>query len=100
MTSDASSSGNEGGRAEAGKRRRHDDKTADDDDNDGEERRRLPLGEWIVERMHFSWFTCTQSTGGIAILLSECPKQFAGLQTIGTIIFPVRSPPQISTSAP
>lgn len=38
---------------------------------------------------HFTWanFTCTQSTGGIAILLSETPRQFAGLQTIATVIF-------------
>lgn len=37
--------------------------------------------------MSWSWFTCPQSTGGIAVLLSECPKQFHGLYTIGLIIF-------------
>lgn len=38
---------------------------------------------------HFTWanFTCTQSTGGIAILLSETPHQFHGLQTAGAVIF-------------
>lgn len=38
---------------------------------------------------HFTWanFTATQSTGGIAILLSETPKQFYGQQTAGTVIF-------------
>ncbi|KAF4555546.1 Voltage-dependent anion channel-like protein 2 [Elsinoe fawcettii] len=42
---------------------------------------------WIIERFNWSFFTCTQSTGGIAIALSECPKQFPGLQTIGIVIF-------------
>jgi tellurite resistance protein TehA-like permease len=37
--------------------------------------------------MRWSWFTCTQSTGGAASLLHECPKQFAGLETIGRIMF-------------
>ncbi|KAK8040837.1 amidohydrolase [Apiospora phragmitis] len=38
---------------------------------------------------HFTWanFTCTQSTGGIAILLSETPHQFHGLQTLGVVVF-------------
>ncbi|KEY73508.1 hypothetical protein S7711_03675 [Stachybotrys chartarum IBT 7711] len=38
---------------------------------------------------HFTWanFTCTQSTGGIAILLSQLPHQFSGQQTAGTVIF-------------
>ncbi|PSK38097.1 hypothetical protein B9Z65_1288 [Elsinoe australis] len=44
-------------------------------------------GTWIIERFNWSYFTCTQSTGGIAIALSECPKQFDGLQTIGLIVF-------------
>lgn len=48
---------------------------------------RLGWGEWVEERFHWSWFTCTQSTGGIGIVLSECPKQFKGLQTIGKIVF-------------
>ena len=43
--------------------------------------------KWIEERFNWSWFTCTQSTGGIAVCLSECPKQFDGLQTIGAIVF-------------
>lgn len=49
--------------------------------------RQMSLGTWIVERMNWSWFTATQSTGGVAILMSECPKQFAGLQTVGVVIF-------------
>lgn len=42
---------------------------------------------WLAERFNWSWFTCTQSTGGIAIALSECPKSFKGIQTAGTVIF-------------
>lgn len=48
---------------------------------------RLNAKEWIVGRFNWSWFTCTQSTGGVAIVLSECPKQFDGLHTIGAIVF-------------
>ncbi len=47
----------------------------------------LNLREWIVQRFNWTWFTCSQSTGGIAILLSESPKQFYGLQTIATVVF-------------
>ncbi len=47
----------------------------------------LTYPQWIEHHVDWSWFTCTQSTGGVAILVSECPKKFAGLQTIGTIIF-------------
>jgi C4-dicarboxylate transporter/malic acid transport protein len=38
---------------------------------------------------HFTWanFTCTQSTGGIAILISQTSYQFTGQQTAGTVIF-------------
>ncbi|KAJ5807321.1 C4-dicarboxylate transporter/malic acid transport protein [Penicillium robsamsonii] len=32
-------------------------------------------------------FTCTQSTGSVAILLSETPHQFRGLQTAGVVVF-------------
>ncbi|KAF5668658.1 C4-dicarboxylate transporter [Fusarium heterosporum] len=37
----------------------------------------------------FSWgnFTCTQSTGGVALMLSKTPYQFRGLQTIGVVVF-------------
>ncbi|EME42150.1 hypothetical protein DOTSEDRAFT_73066 [Dothistroma septosporum NZE10] len=48
---------------------------------------RQPFTLWLVDHFTWSWFTCTQSTGGIAALLSECPKQFHGLETIGVIIF-------------
>ncbi|UNI16488.1 hypothetical protein JDV02_002919 [Purpureocillium takamizusanense] len=50
-------------------------------------RRQWTLRRWLDERFDWSWFTCTQSTGGIAVLLSECPKQFRGLETIGIVIF-------------
>ncbi|OAA75761.1 C4-dicarboxylate transporter/malic acid transport protein [Akanthomyces lecanii RCEF 1005] len=46
--------------------------------------KRLNLRQWIVEKFNWTWFTCSQSTGGIGILLSESPKQFHGLQAIGT----------------
>jgi C4-dicarboxylate transporter/malic acid transport protein len=38
---------------------------------------------------HFTWawFTFPMSTGGIAVLLSETPHRFQGLDTIGLIIF-------------
>ena len=48
---------------------------------------RLSWRNWLEERFNWSWFTCTQSTGGIAIVLFDCPKQFSGLKTIGVIIF-------------
>ncbi|SMY25403.1 unnamed protein product [Zymoseptoria tritici ST99CH_1A5] len=51
------------------------------------DRHRLPFGQWCVERVSWSWFTCTQSTGGIASVLANSPKTFSGLQTIGTIVF-------------
>lgn len=50
-------------------------------------RKLMPWRTWIDTHMNWSWFTCSQSTGGIAVLLSLCPKQFDGLQTIGKIIF-------------
>jgi len=43
--------------------------------------------QWIDTRFDWSWFAMTQSTGGIAVLLSECPKQFDGLQTIGKTVY-------------
>ncbi|KAJ2998556.1 hypothetical protein NUW58_g276 [Xylaria curta] len=49
-------------------------------------RQKLGLRDRIA---HFTWanFTCTQSTGGMSILLSETPHQFHGLQTVGAVIF-------------
>ncbi|CAJ2511407.1 Uu.00g070320.m01.CDS01 [Anthostomella pinea] len=47
-------------------------------------------GVGFRERMaHFTWanFACTQSTGGITILLSQTPYQFHGLQTTGVVVF-------------
>lgn len=45
------------------------------------------IRDWIVTNMSWSWFTCTQSTGGIASLLYACPKKFDGIETIGKIVF-------------
>jgi C4-dicarboxylate transporter/malic acid transport protein len=38
---------------------------------------------------HFTWawFTCSMSTGGIAVLLKVTPHRFQGLDTIGLVIF-------------
>lgn len=52
-----------------------------------DERTRLDAKTWLVERFNWTWFTCTQSTGGLAIALAECPKQFNGLHTIGAVVF-------------
>lgn len=41
----------------------------------------------LLDRFTWANFTCTQSTGGVAILLSETPHQFRGLQTVGVIVF-------------
>ncbi|KAL7624205.1 hypothetical protein AAE478_005764 [Parahypoxylon ruwenzoriense] len=52
--------------------------------------RDAPRKVGLRERLaHFTWanFACTQSTGGIAILLSETPHQFHGLQTAGVAVF-------------
>ena len=48
---------------------------------------RFSLKLWIAKNFGWSWFTCTQSTGGVAILLCQCPKQFEGLHEIGLTIF-------------
>lgn len=58
-----------------------------DTQEDEQTTKRQSVGAWIEDHMTWAWFTATQSTGGVAALLSECPKQFHGLQTIGTIIF-------------
>ncbi|KAJ5778946.1 C4-dicarboxylate transporter/malic acid transport protein [Penicillium paradoxum] len=41
----------------------------------------------LLDRFTWANFTCTQSTGGVAILLSETPHQFRGLQTAGIVVF-------------
>lgn len=51
------------------------------------QKHRLSLLDWITANFNWSWFTCTQSTGGIATTLSACPKPFSGILTLGTIIF-------------
>lgn len=55
--------------------------------NPPDQRKREPFGLWVETHMNWSWFTCTQSTGGIASLLYACPKRFDGLNTIGAIVF-------------
>jgi C4-dicarboxylate transporter/malic acid transport protein len=41
----------------------------------------------LLDRFTWANFTCTQSTGGVAVLLSETPHQFRGLQTAGVVVF-------------
>jgi C4-dicarboxylate transporter/malic acid transport protein len=41
----------------------------------------------LLDRFTWGNFTCTQSTGGVALLLSQCPHQFRGLKTIGVVVF-------------
>jgi C4-dicarboxylate transporter/malic acid transport protein len=43
----------------------------------------------LRDRIHhftLAWFTCTMSTGGIALLLSQTPHRFNGLQVLGDIV--------------
>lgn len=44
---------------------------------------------WTRRLDHFtwSWFECTMSTGALATLLGQQPYSFAGLKTIGKIVF-------------
>ncbi|KAF2213699.1 hypothetical protein CERZMDRAFT_120872 [Cercospora zeae-maydis SCOH1-5] len=58
-----------------------------DNNNNAAPSHRLAFLPWLTTHFTFSWFTCTQSTGGVAILLSSSPKTFPGLHTIGLIIF-------------
>lgn len=55
-----------------------------EDQSHGE--RKVSLRE-RVDQFTWAWFTCTQSTGGIAVILSETPNQFSGLQTIGVVVY-------------
>ncbi|KAE8453263.1 hypothetical protein EG329_011330 [Mollisiaceae sp. DMI_Dod_QoI] len=44
----------------------------------------------LRDRIHhftLAWFTCTMSTGGIALLLAQTPHRFHGLTAIGDIFF-------------
>ncbi|RGP79323.1 hypothetical protein FLONG3_2552 [Fusarium longipes] len=41
----------------------------------------------LVDRFTWGNFTCTQSTGGVALMLAKTPYQFHGLQTIGVVVF-------------
>ncbi|KAM0365753.1 hypothetical protein HYE67_011241 [Fusarium culmorum] len=55
--------------------------------NDTESRQQKPKDASLVDSFSWGNFTCTQSTGGVALMLSKTPYQFHGLQTIGVIIF-------------
>ncbi|KAF4986938.1 hypothetical protein FGRMN_10610 [Fusarium graminum] len=41
----------------------------------------------LIDRFSWGNFTCTQSTGGVALMLSKTPYQFRGLQTVGVVVF-------------
>ncbi|EWY87916.1 hypothetical protein FOYG_09292 [Fusarium oxysporum NRRL 32931] len=41
----------------------------------------------LVDRFTWGNFTCTQSTGGVALMLSKSPYSFRGLHTIGVVVF-------------
>ncbi|KAF2757790.1 hypothetical protein EJ05DRAFT_511555 [Pseudovirgaria hyperparasitica] len=38
-----------------------------------------------IGNFKWNWFACTMSTGGLAIAISESPKVFSGMKTIGKI---------------
>lgn len=44
-------------------------------------------GGRLLDRFSWANFTCTQSTGGVAMLLAETPHRFRGLQTAGVVVF-------------
>lgn len=56
-------------------------------DNAGPKDKRVVQEVRLLDRFTWANFTCTQSTGGVAILLSQTPHQFPGLQTAGVVIF-------------
>lgn len=56
-------------------------------DNAGPKDKRVVEEVRLLDRFTWANFTCTQSTGGVAILLSQTPHQFPGLQTAGVVIF-------------
>lgn len=41
----------------------------------------------LLDRFTWANFTCTQSTGGVAVLLSETPHRFRGLQIAAVVVF-------------
>ncbi|KAG8677560.1 hypothetical protein FPOAC2_03695 [Fusarium poae] len=55
--------------------------------NDAESRDTNSKDASLVDRFSWGNFTCTQSTGGVALMLSKTPYQFRGLQTIGVVVF-------------
>lgn len=40
-----------------------------------------------IAHFTWAWFECTMSTGAIAVLLSQQPNNFRGLEAIGKIFF-------------
>jgi C4-dicarboxylate transporter/malic acid transport protein len=55
--------------------------------NDAALKTKTPREASLVDRFSWGNFTCTQSTGGVALMLSKTPYQFRGLQTIGVVVF-------------
>ena len=55
--------------------------------NDESARKDKEVRLQLLDRFTWANFTCTQSTGGVAILLSESPHQFRGLQVAGVVVF-------------
>ncbi|GKU07484.1 c4-dicarboxylate transporter malic acid transport protein [Fusarium langsethiae] len=55
--------------------------------DNGESKQKSPKSASVVDRFSWGNFTCTQSTGGVALMLSKTPYQFHGLQTIGVVVF-------------
>ncbi|TKA81809.1 hypothetical protein B0A55_02163 [Friedmanniomyces simplex] len=56
------------------------------DTSEDEQLRKVGLRDRIL---HFTWpwYSCTMSTGAVAVVLAQTPNRFAGLDTIGTIFF-------------
>lgn len=40
-----------------------------------------------IRHFTWAWYTCTMSTGGIALLLAQTPHRFRGLNILGDIVF-------------
>ncbi|KAI9035599.1 tellurite-resistance/dicarboxylate transporter family protein [Aspergillus affinis] len=55
--------------------------------NDAEPKDQSAMEVLLLDRFTWANYTCTQSTGGVAILLSQTPHQFRGLQTAGVVVF-------------
>jgi len=54
--------------------------------SDGRQSSKLPISKRL-NHFTWSWFECTMSTGALATLLAQQPYSFAGLNSIGTVLF-------------